>query len=1566
MYRTQLLLAAFLMVCSFSLAQVTANFGVDLPTSCMFPHIVQFSDSSTGAITSYQWDFGNGFTSGLANPSTIYVAPGTYTVTLIVSDGISSDTLTRIAYIRVAASSPTADFHANIQAGCVPFSPSFTNTSTDATSYLWDFGDGATTTQTNPTHTYVTGGTYTVKLYAYFADGSNGCVDSLVRTNYIVAEAPPNINVTATPNTACSPPLTTQFLVNAIGTTTWEWNFGDGDTSTTQGNVSHTYTTAGVFDVSLAVESISGCRDSIVFASFIQIDSPEVAIRTDVQTGCVPLMVQFQDATTAPDGVVSWLWDFGDGTTSTFANPVHVYADTGSYDVSLVIQTNDGCIDSILLTDYIMVGEPVQGLDFVVSPPEACAIEPIIFTNTSLSPNVISWTWDFGDGQTFAGMNTVHLYQDTGYFHVSLIGESALGCRDTLTQDSAVKIIEPVALFSINPTLNCTTPATVNFIDQSIVPTSWLWDFGDGTTSTSQNPTHTYANPGSYNVSLTVFNSSTSCSDDIMMVVEIRDPLADFSASATEACVGTPLSFSNLSINATSFLWDFGDGNVSTDASPMYAYTQAGTFDVSLVVSDELGCTDSIVRTHYIDIGNLAVNASFLLSDTCVPATAAFTDISTAVPHDSTLISWAWSFGDGATSTQQNPVHMYNNEGIYGASLIISSSFGCVDTLILDSIQLDCTTPMFSPFACDSLVNCSIGSLGDVTMDSIQIGDVLIWDGSAFMSGSLSIEDADSDPSNEYNHGLQLVGTMLELDDGGGTLSVDLSSLGGASSVWSLTGNDAYYDAGLVGVGTNQPDAQLTIEGQNLGSTPALSIAGTDSLSPGGYSLQVLGHPSGVSAAQHVQITTGNSDSRMTLKCASADDFAPRIQMTGPTDPGSAGWALFDYGSRLQDLPTASFKMRFMPTAGSPIDMIHAEGRDGVYLAPVEGMVGVGTDQPASLLHVAGDIRSDALLGGGNVQADANGNLIIATTPVVDGDSTNELQLLTVSGNQLTISNGNTVSLDVDDADANPLNELIAGMVLNGTQLEVTDAGGVYTVDLSSLSSGGGVVADQDWGFISGNGLNDPIYRVGKVGIGTATPLAKLEVMNGAVLFSGSVGATPVSGGGTRMMWVPEKAAFRAGACMGTEWDDANIGSYSTVVGLASVASGVASTAIGRDNTVSGEGGTAIGRNHLVTGSGATAIGRNNEASAEGSTAFGFSTIASGYAAVSMGLAVEAIGDYSLAAGSATAATGVNSVAFGLNSRADGNYSVAMGMSSEADGNFSFAVGDGAMALGDASSAFGISTQTSYGSLAIGRYNLDNGAEGMWNGSDYAFTVGDGTSTSRSNAMYVKKNGDMWLQGSLSQYSDRRLKEDIYVLKDVMQKLNQLNGVRYHWKDKETMGEEEEIGLIAQEVEGVYPELITEVEGYKAVNYVGLIPVLVEALKDQQQMIDAQSNQLEELLEGFKEQQALIEQLQAQLSPSTDALAPTPSSDSPKLFQNTPNPFQQSTELPYYLPKGTQAAMIVISDVVSGQVLKTYPIGQTGYGKVKIEANTLAAGVYLYTLFVGSQRIESKRMILVD
>ena len=320
-----------------------------------------------------------------------------------------------------------------------------------------------------------------------------------------------------------------------------------------------------------------------------------------------------------------------------------------------------------------------------------------------------------------------------------------------------------------------------------------------------------------------------------------------------------------------------------------------------------------------------------------------------------------------------------------------------------------------------------------------------------------------------------------------------------------------------------------------------------------------------------------------------------------------------------------------------------------------------------------------------------------------------------------------------------------------------------------------------------------------------------------------NVGAIPAAGAGARLMWHPAKAAFRAGFVNAAQWDDAGVGAYSTATGYGTTASGIASTATGFNTTASKNAATAMGDYTTASGDYATALGQSTTASGYGSTATGQSTTASGIWATAMG--------------QFSAASGLLSTAVGGGTVASGSYSTAMGRETMASGDYASSMGVG-------------TTAQAFGSLVIGQYNVASGTATMWDPEDPLLVGGDGTGdAARSNSFVIFKNGRAQFQGTVSASfaspSDARLKEDVAPLGPALARVLRLRPVTYRYRAETGRSRAVQVGLIAQEVQAVLPELVeTAPDGYLGVAYANLAPVVVAAIQEQQAVIERQATEI--------------------------------------------------------------------------------------------------------------------------
>ncbi len=706
---------------------VTADFTNNIPNNCNPPAVINFQNLSSGTGTlSYQWSFGDGGTSVLANPQHTYAAAGSYTVQLIVTSNTGcTDTIVKTNAITVG--SVNGAFTAPDSA-CVNNLVAFTNTSSPAPSgAAWDFGDGNTGSGVNTVYAYSNPGTYTVRMIANFG----ACTDTAYKTITILAK--PAAAFAPSVRTSCKPPLTVNFTNTSTGAVSYQWTFGDGGTSTLAAPT-HTYTNFGVYDVRLIVTNASGCTDTLNQAALIEITAPDVQINGLPRTGCAPLSMVFGTTVSSVDPIVSYAWTFGDGGTGTGANPAHTYSTAGNYTVQVIITTASGCTDTATVPNAIILGtKPVAG--FTANPRDVCAKIPVNFTDQSTG-TITQWLWSFGDGSTSTDQNPIHEYQDTGYFDVQLIVWNN-GCPDTLTFTDYIHVKPPIASFA--QTFLCGNPWQRTFTDQSIGADQWTWNFGDGTTSTQQNPVHTYADTGTYTITLTVFNISTGCDHVTTQTIKIVNEKANFYASDTIICKGTPVNFTpvgNVPANVAAYMWDFGNGSAGTGNPIQHTYRVAGTYNVQLIITDIAGCSDTLLKPLYIRVDGPTADFASTVPGSCLNSAVSFTDGS-AGDGTHPIQTWIWNYGDGQADTLTAPPfqHTYLGPGIYTVSLKVIDSKGCADSVIKASV-LTISKPV-AAFASPDTVSCPNKPINFISQ-STGPGLTYLWD---FGDGNTSTTD---------------------------------------------------------------------------------------------------------------------------------------------------------------------------------------------------------------------------------------------------------------------------------------------------------------------------------------------------------------------------------------------------------------------------------------------------------------------------------------------------------------------------------------------------------------------------------------------------------------------------------------------------------------------------------------------------------------------------------------------------------------------------------------------------------------------------------------------------------
>lgn len=667
---------------------VTADFSFQEPVTCRAPFLVNFNDltSGPGNIT-YAWNFGDGNTSTLQNPTNSFASAGNYTVQLTATSeyGCSATVQKPVTVVSNTASFTAPD------TVCLNSTVNFQNTSTPVpVSNIWDFGNGRQSAKLSDTSSYSSPGTYLVRLINTYSN----CTDSFSKN--IVVSPPPTVDFTAPQVIGCKAPLSVNFQALTPTAVSWQWDFGDGNTSNLQ-NPSHIYTSTGQFNVRLTITDVRGCTNTITKSSFVRIIPPTVAISNAPSGGCVPFTFSPVAAVNAIDGIASYFWDFGDGFTSTASSPSHTYLAVGSYTIKLVITTTGGCTDSVVYYQGIRVGTP-SFVDFTANLTDVCAFSPVTFTPDP-SMTVDGYFWQFGDGSNSSLTNPFHSYSDTGYFSVTLTGISN-GCPASVTKNQYIHVKPPISKFNFS--VSCVNKRQVSFVSTAVTDpgygaVSYLWEFGDAAASTSilPNPSFTYPGIGTYTVKLTVTNGS--CSHTLSKTIDINNDFADFVTNKSNVCRNELfiLTARNSSpANISTYEWSFDGGPFQNLGNPVTtSFAATGPHNITLRITDVNGCQDTRTYNGIVTVSGPIANFSLTNSNLCKNSTVSFNDLSTT--SGSGIVNWIWDFGDGKTQTFTAPPfnHTYTDTGLFSVTLKVVDQNGCSD-VFTQPVKIFVTQPV--------------------------------------------------------------------------------------------------------------------------------------------------------------------------------------------------------------------------------------------------------------------------------------------------------------------------------------------------------------------------------------------------------------------------------------------------------------------------------------------------------------------------------------------------------------------------------------------------------------------------------------------------------------------------------------------------------------------------------------------------------------------------------------------------------------------------------------------------------------------------------------------------------
>lgn len=688
-------------------AEPVAKIALDQVSGCI-PLSVNFTDNSFNryaAIPIVQWDWELSPTnsSTAQHPSMIYTDTGAYTIYLTVTDAFGcTDSIT--TEVRAGIHSQINSWTRTPDHICHPYENIIFTM--DGSAYidttLWFFNDilgsPPCILEGSPSTNLICPGTFDNNILVV---SHNGCRDSLVLLDtFVVHEAIAGFNH------SCGS-LTVNFEADTMRSTEWHWDFGDTTTTTdvdTGFIVSYTYPTYGKYEVTLTVyDSVTGCRDTVKLEISVVESFNSVILSKD--TICLGDTLYLEDTNSLAD-LRYWSGSYPDS--DTFVNlflgidsiVFSVLENTGAQNVFLIAKTISGCLDTIQKSVFVSQPRPVIHMPDLT---RTCVpLDKILFVSdsTNNSNPIVQYEW--GSGHSTDTINYTITHSSFQNFNITVTNHA--GCRGFATL-----AYEPhwvTAAFTMPDNVCVPDDFRLNNISSSSLPNpSYKWVFGDGDSSTLKNPSHHYEQGNVYNVKLYIRNDSLDCVDSLSQFIIANKLVAAWGADSTNAsCPPLTTNFTDssriLSYSPTGFKWNwyFGDGSASILEDPSHIYSLPGSYDITMVLSNLVGCSDTLHRDSFIFIDG--PRGAWQVDDKigCQPLNAQFS------AQSNNTVSYTWVFGDGGlqintpNTTVDSISYLYTQVGEYYPALILEDSTGCKvpftgDTIIVRAYPIFSISP---------------------------------------------------------------------------------------------------------------------------------------------------------------------------------------------------------------------------------------------------------------------------------------------------------------------------------------------------------------------------------------------------------------------------------------------------------------------------------------------------------------------------------------------------------------------------------------------------------------------------------------------------------------------------------------------------------------------------------------------------------------------------------------------------------------------------------------------------------------------------------------------------------
>lgn len=695
----------------------------DLISSCQLPWEIQFQNLTADPKVDYIWDFGNGDTfEGSEPPIVQYSEIGKYDVTIFMSSGDCRDTLLLSQFIDTDVK---AQFTVDATPICANTPLQFTDISViQAESVVWNFGDGSVSDEANPIHTYSDPGCFDVSLIRFAGECSDTALLSCLEVLPV-----PDVDFYIEEQFNCTLPTTLLLYGESSSQGTFMWEFVDGDQTITADTnfVPVTIDEYGFYTVNARFTDEVGCAYAETSIP-VDITPFEANLPIIGPSGCAPLTFILEDSTLSHVDIARWEWSVGNPAiyTSNDRSPTFTIPDTGRYDVTLIVENDYGCVDTVFVEDYIRVGT-IPEVNFIATPLESCVEIEKQFTDLS-SPFVDEWEWQFGEFSTSDDQHPLVSFGIPGVFDI-VLSAGHNGCWDSLRIEDYITILAPISRFSTK--YNCEDPYTVDITNGSIGADSLYWTLRLSETDSliftdSVFGSYTFADRGIYSLSHYSFNFETGCEHTKTDTIRIVDPIASYTLDTLRGCAPLEIHLGDHSQDAIEYEYLTEAGTIDSifNAEPTITFTEGGVLNGPLlIITDIHECKDSFQLMDSVIVNQLVAQVDYQ-DVICIPDELNLTDQSSDILGNP--VSWQWVVGDSLyTAKAQDTIVFIDSVGLYDLYFKIVDDWGCEDSLLLsDAIQAVEVVP---DFRADTL-GCTTAPISFVAMGVTSFVDFFEWD----------------------------------------------------------------------------------------------------------------------------------------------------------------------------------------------------------------------------------------------------------------------------------------------------------------------------------------------------------------------------------------------------------------------------------------------------------------------------------------------------------------------------------------------------------------------------------------------------------------------------------------------------------------------------------------------------------------------------------------------------------------------------------------------------------------------------------------------------------------------